>query len=405
MTSESSGPAPWAVAVQSPVEPVEELSMPDAAVSAAPTGSSAPAVQPDEATLPAPVLADTSADAAEQPSAAEPVLEPTAEVPGSGTAVEPATGVPAGNEVAPQTVGRRVAAHPPLDDVLRIGDPGRQAEIVPVHGPLCVGVSDTELDFFTAEPFEVRACSTRGASHRHAGVPRQDAYCLATNDDWVALCVADGVSQGRHSQVAAETASRAACKLVLEAAGGEQDWTALANRVSRRIVEEARYRRLVDVGAIEDLAEQVRAVRQILSTTLVVALVARTAAASGAYPCTLVVLAGDSGAYLLREQAFSVLAGGKDLDPNRVADSSVHPLPGPTRPTVLEMELEPGQALLLTSDGVGDALGDGTGDVGSVLAGRWTAPPTAAQLLVDVNFLRRSYDDDRTVVGLWPLHV
>ena len=305
---------------------------------------------------------------------------------------------------SPTQPGRQRSAFPPLADVLQIGDAGRQAEIVPVHGPLSVGVSDTELDFFTAEPFEIRACSTRGLSHRHAGVPRQDAFCLAVNDGWVALCVADGVSQGKHSQVAAETAARAACKLALD--GAEDlpglDWTALANRVSRRILDEARYRRLVDLSGVDDPAEQVRTVRAAMSTTAVVALVSRAARADGAFDAVVAVLAGDSGAFRLEAGALAVLAGGKSLA-GSVTDSSVHPLPGPASPVVLEATLCEGQALLLTSDGIGDPVGDGAGDVGSELARRWAQPPTAAEMFTDVNFLRRSYDDDRTAVGIWVL--
>jgi serine/threonine protein phosphatase PrpC len=218
------------------------------------------------------------------------------------------------------------------------------------------------------------------------------------------MCVADGVSQGRHSQVAAETAARAACKLALDGAGdvGSLDWTALANRVSRRILDEARYRRLVDLGGVDDPAEQIRTVRRAMSTTAVVALVARRPHL-GSFPFLVAVLAGDSGAYVLRNERFAILAGGKDPDGTGVADGSVRPLPGPADPVVVTSALTAGEVLLLTSDGVGDPIGDGTGDVGAELARRWQKPPTAAQLFTDVNFLRRSYDDDRTAVGVWVL--
>lgn len=343
--------------------------------------------QAEPETTPLPVAAHPP-PAVEEPSAASEQL----------TAAEPVTETP--------TAPRELSAFPPLADVLRIGDVGRQEEIVPVHGPLSIGVSDTELDFFTADPFEVRACATRGASHRHAGTPRQDAFCVAHDEEWLAVCVADGVSEGRFSQVAAETAARAACKLALDAAGDvdDLDWTALANRVSRRILDEARYRRLVDLSSTDDPAEQIRVVRRAMSTTAVVALIARHPRLDGHFPYVVAVLAGDSGAYTLTEGRFTAVAGGKDPGGAAgVADGAVHPLPGPSSPVVVRSALSADEVLLLTSDGVGDPIGDGGGEVGAELARRWQRPPTAVQLFADVNFLRRSYDDDRTVVGVWVL--
>jgi hypothetical protein len=140
-----------------------------------------------------------------------------------------------------------------------------------------------------------------------------------------------------------------------------------------------------------------------MSTTAVVALIARRPQADGTFPYVVAVLAGDSGAYALRNDVFTVLAGGKDTGGSGVADGAVHPLPGPSDPVVVSSALAPDAVLLLTTDGVGDPIGDGGGEVGAELARRWQQPPTAAQLFEDVNFLRRSYDDDRTVVGVWVL--
>ncbi|MGY2126964.1 protein phosphatase 2C domain-containing protein [Blastococcus sp. SYSU DS0617] len=359
---------------------------------------------PNPVTAPLPTASAPPLEAAEPDRAEVPDQDNGAPVPAGQPEAADAQPAPGEPPVQPLPA-RAVTAFPPLSDVTRIGDAGRQEEVVPVHGPLSIGVSDTELDFFTADPFEVRACATRGASHRHAGTPRQDAFCVAQDDKWLAVCVADGVSEGRHSQVAAETAARAACKLALDGAGDLEslDWTALANRVSRRILDEARYRRLVDLSTTDDPAEQIRVVRRAMSTTAVVALVARRPGPDGGFPYVVAVLAGDSGAYILRNGRFAVVAGGKDPGASGVADGAVHPLPGPSSPGVVRSALDPDEVLLLTSDGVGDPIGDGTGEVGTELARRWQEPPTAVQLFADVNFLRRSYDDDRTVVGVWVL--
>src|SRR5262245_38516217 len=70
-------------------------------------------------------------------------------------------------------------AFPPLASAPSLGDPGHQRAVVAMAGPLTPGVPDTTVDFLTAAPFEIRAVSTRGWSHRQRGVPRQDACAIA----------------------------------------------------------------------------------------------------------------------------------------------------------------------------------------------------------------------------------
>ena len=47
------------------------------------------------------------------------------------------------------------------------------------------------------------------------------------------------------------------------------------------------------------------------------------------------------------------------------------------------------------------ALGRGDGPVGSFLAQMWKTPPDMLSFGGQVGFARRSFDDDRTVVGVW----
>lgn len=284
-----------------------------------------------------------------------------------------------------------------------LGDPGRQREVVPVFGKLTVGVSDTELDLLTIDPFEVRACASRGMSHRLAGTPRQDAFAVNASDGWVVVAVADGVSSGAHSHVAAETAARAAARLVIARLGqGEPDWVAMCGRISRRLIDEAQYRQLVSLPDDVDVETQIRTVRNVMSTTLVVAAVRRQPEADGSFAGLLAVLAGDSGAYLLGDGRLTSLAGGKVGDAT-ITSTSVDPLPGSAAPVAVPFELGAAQALIVTSDGLGDPVGSGDTEVGRHLARRWASPPGPAEFLNDVNLLRRTFDDDRTAVGLWVL--
>lgn len=283
-----------------------------------------------------------------------------------------------------------------------IGDPGRQPEIRAASGPLNVGVPDTALDFLTAGDLEVRACSTRGWSHRYKGTPRQDSYCLLVNDDIVVVAVADGVSEGTHSQVAAETAARSACKLVADqmAKTSTVDWLQLARRISLRIIEEGEYRQIAPSGTAElSIDDRLRTCLSAMSTTLIVAVIQRTPTSAGVVS-EIAVVAGDSAAYLLRDGTLSPMGGGKS-DDSPIASTGVRPLPSPVEPTSQVHHLLPGDVVVVGTDGIGDPVGDGTGEVGREFAFRWASPPTIDQFLLDVNVYRRSYDDDRTAVAVW----
>lgn len=285
-----------------------------------------------------------------------------------------------------------------------IGDPGRQPEIRAVHGPLDVGVSDTALDFLSLDAFELRGCATRGWSHRYKGTPRQDAYSLLVNDEVIVIAVADGVSQGEYSQVAADTAARSACKLVADQLSrtGTLDWDQISGRVSKRIIEEAEYRQISHPeGDQPTIDERLRACLSTMATTLIVAVVQRAATHEG-HHVEIGVVAGDSVAYLHpagRDVLVSVSGGKTGTGP--ITSSRVRPLPGAVEPEVSTFFMLPGEALILGSDGIGDPIGDGDGEVGRELASRWAEPPAIDDFLRDVNVYRRSFDDDRTAVGLW----
>lgn len=290
----------------------------------------------------------------------------------------------------------------PPENVL--GDPGRQPEIKSVSSTLNVGVADTALDFFSLGPIEVRGCSSRGWSHRYKGTPRQDDFSALVNDEVIVIAVADGVSEGDFSQVAAETAARSACKLVADqlAKHGQVDWVQVARRISMRIIEEAEYRKISQIDVVEPtLNERLTACLSKMSTTLIVAVMERAPRHDG-FHAEIGVVAGDSGSYLLRCDAdvLEPVGGGKE-ETDSITSTSVRPLPGKVRSSANRVVLQPGDALFVGSDGIGDPIGDGSGEVGQELARRWAGPPSIDRFLLDVNVYRRSFDDDRTAVGIW----
>lgn len=379
------------------------------------TDSSEPARRPPAADtpkspVPQPDTAGHGADVAQ-----EPPTDPLLDIPAIADAVGAGEAGPAGIDAPveegpprPPPASRTPRpsdqmAYSALASFPALGDPGRQREVVPVVGKLTVGVSDTELDLLTIDPFEVRACASRGLSHRLAGTPRQDAFAVNASDEWVVVAVADGVSSGAHSHVAADTAARAAARVIVERLEqGEPDWVGICGRISRRLIDEARYRQLVSLPDDADVGTQVRTVREVMATTLVVAAVRRLPQADGSFAGILAVLAGDSGAYLLAGGRLTSLAGGKFGDA-MITNTSVDPLPGSAAPVISTLEFGAAEALIVTTDGLGDPMGSGDSEVGRHLAVRWASPPGPAEFLNDVNLLRRTFDDDRTAVGLWVL--
>jgi hypothetical protein len=119
----------------------------------------------------------------------------------------------------------------------------------------------------------------------------------------------------------------------------------------------------------------------------------------------VVLPVGDTSAWVLRSGAtWEPLQAVKNAGA-AIASAAVTALPAVAghAGTPTFTRVRSGDALVLMTDGVGDPLGDGTGDVGQFLASVWSSPPTDLQFAAQVGFARKSFDDDRTAVALWPL--
>jgi hypothetical protein len=129
------------------------------------------------------------------------------------------------------------------------------------------------------------------------------------------------------------------------------------------------------------------------------------AAPAGATRAVYIAWMGDSPVWLIDNSQWHCLTEIKNAGRD-VASSSVAALPHlPGDPLQLPTScyaIPVDGCLLVMTDGVGDPLGDGRGEVARVLAGEWTQPPALFRFAEQVAFGRKSYDDDRTVVGIWP---
>ncbi|WP_040519114.1 protein phosphatase 2C domain-containing protein [Gordonia aichiensis] len=104
------------------------------------------------------------------------------------------------------------------------------------------------------------------------------------------------------------------------------------------------------------------------STTLVVAIVDPRDDGSADVRITDV---GDSGAWVLSRGGFESVIAGKSADEGGITSSAVSGLPRvPQTLQVRSVVLEPGEVLLVGTDGIGDPLGSGEGSVGNLFQGR-----------------------------------
>jgi hypothetical protein len=259
---------------------------------------------------------------------------------------------------------------------------------------------DVVVDGWSTGALTLRGVSQRGHLHRYNGAPRQDDFAVHhLPNGRVIVLVADGVSAAPQSHVGASTAIKQAAEWLQSNLGGDvaaTDWPAMFKSTAWALAERAQ--------SLLGLAgpDPVRAEEQ-LATTLVCAVIEPSG------PGTLrahLVGAGDSSAWLLSAGAFVEILGGKTPPGPGIASSSVVGLPRvPTEVTPVMVEIVGEDVLLIGTDGIGDPLGDGHGGVGNlfreVLTGA-LAPPTLVEFVHAVDFSRETYDDDRTLVAVWP---
>ena len=257
------------------------------------------------------------------------------------------------------------------------------------------------FDGWSTPGLTVRLASVRGDAHRFGGQPRQDDIVVASHEPTgsVVFAVADGVSSAAQSHVGAALACRTAVADVLRQLDEERhqvDW--------KRVVTAAAYQLLMRVTrGSEPTREQKHEAQVLLATTLVTGFVRLTG--SGLLEVNLVHV-GDSGAWMLHKNRFHPLLGGKEERADGVFSSAVSALPWlPPQIEGTWYTFPEDGVLLIGTDGFGDPLGDGTGRIGSVMAYELGRPPREPQAVAQLlDFSRETFDDDRTLLAVWPRH-
>lgn len=258
---------------------------------------------------------------------------------------------------------------------------------------------DVVVDGWSTDAVTVRGVSQRGHLHRYNGAPRQDDFAIhRLPDGRVIALVADGVSAAPQSHLGASTAVRQAADWLHSNLGEDLeqiDWLALLKAAAWALTERAQ-------GLLGlDAPDPVRAEEE-LATTLVCAVI------EPAGPQTLrayLASAGDSAAWLLSGDQFVEIVAGKAMSAVGVTSSAVIGLPRlPAVVTPAVVEIAENDVLLIGTDGIGDPLGSGQGGVGNLFRELLTKPsaPSLIEFAHAVDFSRETFDDDRTLVAVWP---
>jgi serine/threonine protein phosphatase PrpC len=256
---------------------------------------------------------------------------------------------------------------------------------------------DTVADGGTAFGLTVRAASVRGLSKRFVGGPRQDDICLRLHEPTRSLiaAVADGVSGASRSDLGAALAVRYATAAVARRLDGgtdsDLDWANVFEQAAWALVDE--HRRSAgdpDAGVDEAAAS--------LATTLLVAVI--TGGEAGAR--VQVAAVGDSPGFLLRARHYDAIVAEPEREDGLIG-GGVQALPRGARSVeAATCALEPGSVLLLCTDGLALPLAGGDGEVGRMLARELSAPPDVVDFARLLDFSRSTYDDDRSLIAVWP---
>jgi hypothetical protein len=241
----------------------------------------------------------------------------------------------------------------------------------------------------------VRLASIRGYAHRYRGLPRQDnaGIALHMETNTLVFAVADGVGGAERSHVGAHIACEVGVQTVLSELDSSRtvEWAYVLRTIGSEMERHAS--RLLDWPADADATEK------LLGTTIVIGIVRRGPACL----TTTLVRVGDSGAWLLRDGVYQALLGSKLTGPEPIMSSAVRALPQTPAVTPVHIDVPPGAVLLVGTDGFGDPLGDGVGLVGALFAKHLRVPPPLLAMGHLLDFSRETFDDDRTLLAVWPV--
>ncbi|CAB4887877.1 unannotated protein [freshwater metagenome] len=270
--------------------------------------------------------------------------------------------------------------------------------------------NDIRTHVGTVGDLAMAATSLRGNKHRLAGQVNEDSYAVSTitledGCQYLVVAVCDGMGSAPYSSFGARLSAHTALALLGEVLrafpeGYEEvlrsGQTAFLAELTRRVSEYRMHE--FDAPPVRHGEIALNDIQSTLTFAIVPSLIG--AASAGRRRVTLGIV-GDSPAFCLSGAAWTPIEPAKDN--GGVWSSATAGLLGATSMVVTGVDLGPGEALLVSSDGIGNFLtfnGLPTA-LGVDLAHRWSRPVGMLEFVRDVAFEMQSADDDRTALMVW----
>lgn len=259
-------------------------------------------------------------------------------------------------------------------------------------------IPDTICDGWSTEHLTLRVASVRGYSHRYSGIPRQDEaeviYDSASSS--VVFAVADGVSNAPHAHVGARVACQSTVEAILHELKVEGqrslNWQSVIGTVSEALIRQA-------ATVLRQQSVALETATGCLGTTLIAGRI--WASAEGL--TSEVARVGDSSAWVLERERFYPTFEVKSTDD--LISPAVSPLPRiPEVISATRVHVGDDSVFLVGTDGFADPLGDGDGMVGQLFVEHLNIAPPPRVFAHLLDFSRETFDDDRTLIGVWPIN-
>lgn len=272
------------------------------------------------------------------------------------------------------------------------------------------GFREMEVDIGTAGTLAVIGATLRGGKHRYQGGPNQDSYAILHDESvqsYLLVAVSDGVSNAQFSgyssrKLVRHTVRAMARSLAIEP---ERIWSSkdLQEIAKSAIINAADGMRVWETDDLDSpKVPSSRATIYDLSATLTVAIVPTNPLPNGNRPAT-VGFVGDSPSYILQNDTWQLITPA--IKQGEVMDQTTAALPlqdnSKLKVDWIDVELAPGSALFVVTDGIGTSLDNGNTTLGEYLRSEWARPCSMKQFTNALDFDRSGEDDDRTVVGIW----
>ena len=263
----------------------------------------------------------------------------------------------------------------------------------------------------------VMGASLRGAMHYGLSTIRQDSFAIGTTESggdndsgWIIAVIADGVSSATQSHTFADCMVRQTVLAVGDALSickqkslHDIEWSIIARRlvdISLEFCHNAAKRTVSEDKTAEISKASPRDFAKKWATTLEFAVIQINRDNScDKREFAHVTVAGDGAAYVLNEmQGWQTVKAGKGQT-GAIASNAVLSLPLEQKSFAVNFgSLGKNDCLLLTTDGLGDFIGDGNTPLGDFFIRKLPNCESLATFLQIVDVSLYQADDDRTLI-------